>query len=495
MQVAGPARNAPGLRTTPGMQRKRKLGMLQSVPAVPQPQETLASAIKRASRCTPSSGIKNEAEKERNRAARQMDTLMKELSVPLTRFLGAFPKYESLHPFEQALLQLTVGAAQYVGTLAKVDSLRKSLQQTGKSFAARASDAPNKAGAVQIASEGLEQLTNIYSGGAKHIEALRDIARKLRGLPAADVSLPTVALVGAPNVGKSSLVQLLSTGLPEICNYPFTTRSIKMGHFYIDGTKHQVTDTPGLLNRPDEERNKMELLTLATLQHLPTTVLFVVDLTEECGTSVEDQWAIRCEIAARFPTKPWIDVFSKEDEIGGILADGAEMLAARRVAAAAAAGGGDAAGGSDHDGSDFDGPGSGSTSSVTDPPAGTSVTTSSSGASGDARAVSAASVSGDAQRAAAGALGALGPGEWGPVPASVGGPEDFFAALPAALPVSSLTDVGLPELKERIIDVLAAAYQQTLNGWEEEGEGADAGSSGGGSGCLDEEDREVHLRD
>lgn len=49
-----------------------------------------------------------------------------------------------------------------------------------------------------------------------------------------------VALVGAPNVGKSSLVQQLSSGLPEIRDYPFTTRSIKVGHFYVDGRRHQV---------------------------------------------------------------------------------------------------------------------------------------------------------------------------------------------------------------------------------------------------------------
>lgn len=49
-----------------------------------------------------------------------------------------------------------------------------------------------------------------------------------------------LALVGAPNVGKSSLVQILSSGTPEVCNYPFTTRSIKMGHFFVDGRRHQV---------------------------------------------------------------------------------------------------------------------------------------------------------------------------------------------------------------------------------------------------------------
>jgi nucleolar GTP-binding protein len=66
------------------------------------------------------------------------------------------------------------------------------------------------------------------------------MGKQLRGLPFVDPEIPTVALVGAPNVGKSSLVKVLSSGTPEVCNYPFTTRSIKMGHFYIQEKKHQV---------------------------------------------------------------------------------------------------------------------------------------------------------------------------------------------------------------------------------------------------------------
>ena len=53
-----------------------------------------------------------------------------------------------------------------------------------------------------------------------------------------------VVLVGAPNVGKSSLVQALSSGVPEICDYPFTTRTIHMGHFFVNGKRHQARCRP-----------------------------------------------------------------------------------------------------------------------------------------------------------------------------------------------------------------------------------------------------------
>jgi nucleolar GTP-binding protein len=67
-----------------------------------------------------------------------------------------------------------------------------------------------------------------------------------------------VALVGAPNVGKSSLVRVLSSGTPEVSNYPFTTRGIKMGHLFIENDRVLVTDTPGLLWRPVWTREHTE---------------------------------------------------------------------------------------------------------------------------------------------------------------------------------------------------------------------------------------------
>ena len=63
------------------------------------------------------------------RAARQLDTLMQALTVPLTRYTADFPSPEALHPFERALLELTVGEERYVTALDRVAALRKPLSE------------------------------------------------------------------------------------------------------------------------------------------------------------------------------------------------------------------------------------------------------------------------------------------------------------------------------------------------------------------------------
>ena len=168
-------------------------------------------------------------------------------------------------------------------------------------------------GATKALEDGERELTSVYQNGAHAIDELRILSRTLRKLPVVDVEVPTVALAGAPNTGKSSIVRALSSGVPEVNDYPFTTKGVVMGHVFVDDRRHQVTDTPGILPRANDERNAMELLTFAALAHLPTAVVFVTDLTEECGCTIEEQAAVRKELRLRFPNKPWIDVASKAD--------------------------------------------------------------------------------------------------------------------------------------------------------------------------------------
>lgn len=405
---------------------KKRVGALQQIPQVPPPREQLASALKRAARVAPPAAVKNEAERERSRAARQLDALMKELSVPLTKALAGFPKVGALHPFEAALLDLTVGAAAYSAITSRVAELRKAVQEVGKAYASRASRAATKKEAAAVAEEGAATLEKVFSRGAKDVDDLRRVSRQLRALPFVEPGLPTLALVGAPNVGKSSLVQILSSGAPEICDYPFTTRSIKLGHFWVDARQHQVTDTPGLLARSDDRRNAMERLTLAALEHLPSAAVFVADLTGLCGTRVADQWAVREELRGRFPEKLWVDVLSKSDLLGGLWAQADEEGGGGDddEAAAAARGGGG-------------------------------------GQTGGAVAIHTDASAAAAEEDAAAALA--------------------FARLPGAVRVSSLTGDGVGALKLRVLEELRRAGPGAAGGLDGDGGGGDSGGGLGGA--------------
>lgn len=69
-------------------------------------------------------------------------------------------------------------------------------------------------------------------------------------------------------------------------------------------------DTPGLLDRPAEQRNLMEQLTFASLLHLPTAVIFVLDITELCGvekSGLMAQLNVR-KVCQEVPTVMWMHV-------------------------------------------------------------------------------------------------------------------------------------------------------------------------------------------
>ena len=289
-----------------------KTGMLNRVPNVAQSKDILLSGVKRASRITHTSGIRVPLLKERNKSAKQLDGLTTGLCKPLGEYVKGFPKIDRLHPFEKAMLELTVDPETYVKTIREVDAARKAMLTMGKEYSSRAKNGKTERETKAVREEGFKNIEARFVKSQAKFEKLKEMAKKLRRLPVAELETPTVAMVGAPNVGKSSLVRSVSSGVPEVNNYPFTTRGVVMGHFFIEDRRHVVTDTPGLIFRVDEERNKIERLAIATLEHLPVCAVFVTDLSGLSGTSVEDQLALRNELRERFASRrPWLDVLSK----------------------------------------------------------------------------------------------------------------------------------------------------------------------------------------
>ena len=76
-----------------------------------------------------------------------------------------------------------------------------------------------------------------------------------------------------------------------------------------------MVDTPGLLDRSMESRNAIEMQAIAALKHLGSLVLFLLDPTEKCGTSLVEQQNLYAEIENLLEGTDILLVTSKADLI------------------------------------------------------------------------------------------------------------------------------------------------------------------------------------
>jgi len=300
----------------------------KNLPEVYIPETHYRRGLRNLKKVQADKSIKNARNQNRKYAATAIDALMQGLTIPITKSINAYKEtYQQLHPFEATVAELTIASRVKVGQphlkdiIERMKRLRASTSKLGKYYAAQASNATSALAARELLQNTMKEMETLYTDNseARCLSDLLSLQADLRRIPVIELDTPTIVLVGAPNVGKSSIVRVVSSGTPEVNDYPFTTRGVSIGHITdpIRSLRFQVMDTPGLLDRPVEERNEMEKLTFASLAHLPTAVMFVIDPTGMSGekSTLEKQLSIRALLKERFPRRPWIDVVSKADMI------------------------------------------------------------------------------------------------------------------------------------------------------------------------------------
>ena len=95
-----------------------------------------------------------------------------------------------------------------------------------------------------------------------------------------------IGLVGYPNVGKSTLISVISNAKPEIANYDFTTLTPKLGVVDVNDYSFVVADIPGIIEGASEGKG----LGFEFLKHISRSkcLLFMLDSFREI--SLKDQF-------------------------------------------------------------------------------------------------------------------------------------------------------------------------------------------------------------
>ena len=130
--------------------------------------------------------------------------------------------------------------------------------------------------------------------------------------------LADISLVGMPNVGKSTLIAVISRARPKIANYEFTTLRPNLGVVELGTSSFVVADIPGLIENASKGRG----LGIRFLKHIERTRAFVhmVDISQ-CADTFEafDRYTtVKNELMAynqAMLAKKEIVCFSKTDAV------------------------------------------------------------------------------------------------------------------------------------------------------------------------------------
>jgi len=230
----------------------------------------------------------------------------------LKKYVDTFPYINKLHPFYRTLLDLLVDKNEYKKSLASLVWAMDKINSFADKYAHKIKGVGKIDDAVKFRKEFYGRTSSILKQIAPKLNYLAHVREIMKKLPDIDPELPTVVIAGYPNVGKSELVSKLSTAKPEIAAYPFTTKGIIVGHMETEYGRVQIIDTPGLLDRPLEKRNKIEKQAILALKYLANLIVFLLDPSETCGYKLEEQENLLDEIKLSFNV-PILVVENKAD--------------------------------------------------------------------------------------------------------------------------------------------------------------------------------------
>lgn len=288
--------------------------MFKKIPSVFSAEEILDISFKRAKKVQIHD--RDIFYKKKKTIIAKTDSFATNVISFLEKYVKEFPSIEQLPSFYQELINIKIDINKLRKSLGAIDWARKTCKNIYSKQAKSLKKSQNLDFLKMKQQEIHGRLSSVVKQVNKDLIFLSESQKIINKFP--DISeVPTVVIAGYPNVGKSSLLKCLSSAKPEIAQYPFTTKEIHVGHIEKKDRhiikRYQIIDTPGLLDRPLSDRNKIEKQAIAALTHLADLVVFVLDPSETSGYSLDDQEHLLSNIKKMFSDSTMILVENKAD--------------------------------------------------------------------------------------------------------------------------------------------------------------------------------------
>jgi nucleolar GTP-binding protein len=231
----------------------------------------------------------------------------------LQLILSDFPRLDDIHPFYADLMNILYDRDHYKLALGQVNTARGLIERLAKDYVRLLKYGDSAYRCKQLKRAGMGRMCTIVRRLHPSLVYLEQVRQHLARLPSIDPSTRTLLVCGYPNVGKSSFINKVTRANVEVQNYPFTTKSLYVGHMDYKYLRWQVIDTPGILDHELEQRNTIEMQSITALAHLRAAILYFLDVSEECGFSIAEQLNLFDSISPLFEGKPLIVVVNKID--------------------------------------------------------------------------------------------------------------------------------------------------------------------------------------
>ena len=231
----------------------------------------------------------------------------------LATIIAEFPKLDDIHPFYADLMNVLYDKDHYKLALGQVNTTKHLIDSVAKDYVRLMKFADSLYRCKQLKRAALGRMCTIMKKQKSSLEYLEQVRQHLSRLPSIDPNTRTVLICGFPNVGKSSFMNKVTRADVEVQPYAFTTKSLFVGHMDHKYLRWQVVDTPGILDHSLEERNTIEMQAITALAHLRAAVLYVMDISEQCGHSIEEQLQLFDNIRPLFVNKVLVVALNKVD--------------------------------------------------------------------------------------------------------------------------------------------------------------------------------------